>query len=87
VVILEDAKPEYEVRVFRRDAKGEEPVVLKRSDMGIPLAKPSADRILAAKAVAAEAEASAFGREIDELVNLLYGPAKEEIAVVRASAK
>jgi hypothetical protein len=86
-VILEDDKPEFEVQVLGRDEKFVEPVVLAHSDMGAPLPKPSAERIRAAKAAAAETEESALVQDINELVCALYGLTKEEMALVEAAAK
>ena len=85
-IILEDDKPEFEIRVLSRDAKDEEPVILKHSDMGAPLPKPSAERIRTAKAVAAEAEESALVWKLDELIYALYGANQEEIGLVETTA-
>ncbi|MDE3098208.1 MAG: hypothetical protein KGJ88_01920 [Verrucomicrobiota bacterium] len=45
------------------------------------------DRILAAKAKDAGADASGLEREIDELVYALYGLTPEEIKIVEGGAK
>jgi hypothetical protein len=45
------------------------------------------DRILAAKQGDSEADTSALGREIDELVYALYGLTPEEIKIVEGAGK
>ena len=57
------------------------------SDKIINTFYPIVDRILAVKQRNAEADTSAFEREIDELVYELYGPTPEEKALVQATAK
>jgi hypothetical protein len=81
-VILEDDKPEFEVQILSRQERGENPIILKHSNMGAPLVAPSCDRvhlekvahkILETADTGNDAAAQALQREMDTLVFGCYG--------------
>ena len=62
------------------------PIPAASPEKQMPVAR-LVDRILAAKQREAEADTSAWEREIDELVDALYGLTPEEIQIVEGAAK